>query len=155
MQPSSSTEVLDLLLGAGLDRVEAANLLSGAAVPGHRPSTHGGHEDQRSSSPLVGGQSVPQTATKTFETTVMETLARFGEKLEYLTARVEGSDTSTAIAPSDRENHKGPPPAEIGQTVHWTSQLITRRRSRGWTKNPQTQTIQCAPWFKCQRALRG
>ena len=101
VQPSSSTEVLDLLLGAGLDRVEAANLLAGATVPGQRPSMHGGLEDQRSSSPLVGEQSVPQTATKTFETTVMETLARFGEKLEYLTARVEGSDTSTAIAPSE------------------------------------------------------
>ena len=30
LQPSSSMEALELLLGAGLDRVQAANLLAGA-----------------------------------------------------------------------------------------------------------------------------
>jgi len=49
---------------------------------------HGLHKDQRSSSPLVGGQSIPQTAAKPFKTMVMETLARFGEKLKYLTVRL-------------------------------------------------------------------
>lgn len=73
---------------------------------------HGLHNDQGSSSLLVGGQSVPQTATKPFETTVIETLARFGEKLEYLTARMEGSDTSTTTAPSET-------PQRAGSRGHW------------------------------------
>ena len=55
----------------------------------------------------MGGQSVPQTATKPFETTVMETLARFGEKLEYLMARVEGSDTLTTTEPSETPQRAG------------------------------------------------
>ena len=129
VQPSSSTEVLDLLLGAGLDRVEAANLLLRATMPGQRPSMHILHEDQRSSSPLMGGQSVPQTATKTFETTVMETLSRFGKKLEYLTARVEGSDTSTSTALSktpqrassrrDWTDHPLDKPADYMASIAW------------------------------------
>lgn len=129
VQPSPSMEVLDLLVGAGLNRVQAANLLSGVTVPGQRHSMHGLHKDQRSSSPLVGGQSIPQTAAKPFKTMVMETLARFGEKLKYLTAR------SRAVTPLQQQHparcHKRPAPEEMGQTVHWTSQQITWRRSHG------------------------
>lgn len=126
-------EALDLLVGAGLNRVQTANLLSGVTVPGQRRSMHGLHKDQRSSSPLVGGQSIPQTAAKPFKTMVMETLARFGEKLKYLTVRVEGSDTSTTIAPSktpqrasSRRNEEDGPldePADYMALIAWTQTI--------------------------------
>ena len=46
LQPSSSVEALTLLLGAGLDRVQVANLLFGADSSGQRPSSRDRGGDQ-------------------------------------------------------------------------------------------------------------
>ena len=53
LQPSSSAEAVELLLGAGLDRVQAANLLSGANSSGQRPSSQDCGRNQRSVRRLV------------------------------------------------------------------------------------------------------
>ena len=39
IEPYFSGEALELLLGAGLDRVQAANLLAGAESSGQRPTS--------------------------------------------------------------------------------------------------------------------
>ena len=49
IEPSSSGEALELLLGAGPDRVQAANLLAGAESLGQRPTSPNHGKDQRSS----------------------------------------------------------------------------------------------------------
>ena len=118
VQPSSSMEVLDLLVGAGLNRVQAAKLLSGVTVPGQRPSMHGLHKDLRSSSPLVGGQNIPQTAAMPFKTMVMETLTRFGEKLKYLTAR------SRAVTPCNNSTQRDATKGQIQK--RWGRRSIGR-----------------------------
>ena len=88
-------EALELLLGAGLDRVQAANLLSGDSL-GQRPSSQDCGGDQRSSMQLAVEQGNHQPAQGSqFERTVLETLAKFGERLDSLT-RVEGSDSSSS-----------------------------------------------------------
>ena len=89
-------EALELLLGAGLDRVQAANLLTGDSS-GQRPSSQDRSGDQRSSARSAGKQGSHQPAQSSqFERTVLETLAKFGERLDSLTARVEGSDSSSS-----------------------------------------------------------
>lgn len=97
LQPSSSVEALELLLGAGLDRVQAANLLSGADSSGQGPSSQDRGGDQRSSTRSAVEQGSHQPAQSSqFERTVLETLAKFGKRLDSLTARVEGSDSSSS-----------------------------------------------------------
>ena len=97
LQPSSSVEALELLLGAGLDRVQGANLLSGADSLGQRPSFQDCGRDQRSSTRLAVEQGSHQPAQSSqFERTMLETLAKFRERLDSLTARVEGSDSSSS-----------------------------------------------------------
>ena len=96
LQPSSSAEALELLLGAGLDRVRATNLLTGDSS-GKRPSSQDSGGDQRSStrSAVEQGSHRPAQSSQ-FERTVLETLANFGQRLDSLTARVEGSDSSSS-----------------------------------------------------------
>ena len=95
LQPSSSGEALELLLGAGLDRVQATNLLAGSS--GQRPTSQDRGADQRSSTRSAEEQGSHQSAQGSqFERTVPETLAKFGERLDSLTARVEGSDPSSS-----------------------------------------------------------
>ena len=90
LQPSSSGEALELLLGARLDRVQATNLLAGSS--GHRPTSQDCGADQRSSTRSAEEQGSHQSAQGSqFERTLMETLAKFGERLDSRTARVEGS----------------------------------------------------------------
>ena len=90
LQPSSSREALELLLGAGLDRVQATNLLAGSS--GQRSTSQDFGADQRStlSAEEQGSHQSAQGST------VLETLAKFGERLDSLTARVEGSDPSSS-----------------------------------------------------------
>ena len=95
LQPSSSGEALDMLLGAGLNRVQATNLLVGSL--GQRPTSQDRGPDQRSSTWPVEEQGSYQLAQSSqFECTVLETLAKFGERLDSLTARVKGSDSSSS-----------------------------------------------------------
>ena len=80
-------------MGAGLDRVGAASLLSGATLLGQRPSMQESSEDQRSSSQSSAEQSDSHmNSREQFETMVLKTLATFGEKLEFLTAKVNRGD---------------------------------------------------------------
>ena len=89
-------EALELLLGAALGRVQAANLLSGDSL-GQRPSSQDCGGDQRSSTQLAVEQGNHQPAQGSqFERTVLETLAKFGERMDFLTTRVEGSDSSSS-----------------------------------------------------------
>ena len=95
LQPSSSGEALELLLGAGLVRVQAANLLAGSS--GQRPTSQDCGVDQRSSTRSAEEQGSHQSAQGSqFERTVLETLAKFRERLDSLTARVEGNDPSSS-----------------------------------------------------------
>ena len=97
LQPSSSVEALELLLGAGLDRVQAANLLSGTDSSGQGPSSQDRGGDQRSSTRSAVEQGSHQPAQSShFERTVLETLAKFGKRLDSLIASVEGSDSSSS-----------------------------------------------------------
>ena len=96
IQPSSSEETLELLLGAGLDRVQASNLLAGVESSGQRHTSQDCGADQRSSTQSAEEQGSHQSAQcSQFKCTVLETLAKFGERLDSLTARVEGSDSSS------------------------------------------------------------
>ena len=88
LQSSPSGEVLELLLGAGLDRVKATNLL--AESLGQRPTSQDRGADQRSST-----RSAEEQGSQ-FKRTVLETLAKLGERLDSLTVRVEGSDPSSS-----------------------------------------------------------
>ena len=100
LQPSSSVEALELLLGAGLDRVRAANLLTRDSS-GQRLSSQDSGGDQKSSTRSAVEQGSHQPAQSSqFERTVLETLAKFGERLDSLTAKVEGrglNDYSTIL----------------------------------------------------------
>ena len=88
-------EALELLLGAGLDRVQATNLLAGSS--GQRPTSQDRGAGQRSSTRSAEEQGSHQSAQGSqFERTVLETLAKFGERLNSLTAKVEGSDSSSS-----------------------------------------------------------
>ena len=94
IQLSSSGEAVELLLGAGLDRVQASNLLAGVESSGQRPTFQDCGADQRSSTQSAEEQGSHQSAQGSqVECTVLETLAKFGERLDSLTARVEGSDS--------------------------------------------------------------
>ena len=87
-----------MLLGAGLDRVQAANLLSGANSSDQRPSSQDCGGNQRSSTHLAEEQDSHQPAQGSqFECTVLEMLAKFRERLDFLTARVEGSDSLSSM----------------------------------------------------------
>ena len=71
LQPSSSAEALELLLGAGLDRVQAANLLTGDSS-GQRPSSQDNGGDKRSSTRSAVEQGSHQlTQSSQFERTVL------------------------------------------------------------------------------------
>ena len=90
LQPSSSREALELLLEAGLDRAQVTNLLAGSS--GQRPTSQDRGADQRSFTRSAEEQGSHQSAQGSqFERTLMETLAKFGERLDSRTARVEGS----------------------------------------------------------------
>ena len=85
LQPSSSREALELFLGAGLDRVQAANLLAGAESSGQSLTSQDRGRDQRSSTQSAEEHSSHQSAQGSqFECTVMETLAKFGERLDWI-----------------------------------------------------------------------
>ena len=101
IRPSSSERggegVLELFLGAGLDRVQAINLLNllaGAESLDQRPTSQDRGADHRSSVQSAAEQGSHQSAQGShFERTMLETLAKFGERLDSLTVRVEGSDS--------------------------------------------------------------
>ena len=90
-------EALELLLGAGLERVQAANLLSGDSS-GQKPSSQdrGGNQTSSMRSAVEQGSHQPAQSSQ-FERTVLETLAKFGERLDSLTVRVEGSDSLSSM----------------------------------------------------------
>ena len=90
IEPYFSGEALELLLGAGLDRVQAANLLAGMESSGQRPTVEDRGRDQRSSTRSADGNH-QSAQTSQFEQTVLETLAKFGERLDSLTARVRAA----------------------------------------------------------------
>ena len=98
IEPYFSGEALELLLGAGLDRVQAANLLAGTESSGQRPTVEDHGRDQRSSTRSADSNHQSAQSSQ-FEQTVLETLAKFGGRLDSLTARVEGSDSSS-LTPS-------------------------------------------------------
>ena len=91
IQPSSSPEILDLLLGAGLDRGQATALIGNLPQDqrserledseGQRPTT-------RSNPQIQSDQS--STGRTDFERTVMETMQH--QRLDSLAERVEGND---------------------------------------------------------------
>ena len=96
LQPSSSVEALELLLGAGLDRVQQP---TSCLEQTHRPR-----------GPLLkimaGIRDPPRDRQWSKATTsrlritsssIREMLAKFGERLDSLTARVEGSDSSSSM----------------------------------------------------------
>ena len=93
IQPSSSSEILDLLLGAGLDRGQATALIGNLPQDqrserledgeGQRPTT-------RSNPQIRSDQS--STGRTDFERTVMETMQRLSQRLDSLAERVEGND---------------------------------------------------------------
>ena len=93
IQPSSSSEILDLLLGAGLDRGQATALIGNLPQDqrserledgeGQRPTT-------RSNPQIQSDQS--STGRTDFERTVMETMQRLSQRLDSLAERVEGND---------------------------------------------------------------
>ena len=93
LQPSSSVEALELLLGAGLDRVQAANLLSGTDSSDQGPSSQDRDGDQRSSTRSAVEQGKAQSSQ--FERTVLETLAKFGKRLDSLTAWIIGASAAS------------------------------------------------------------
>ena len=96
IEPSSSREALELLLGAGLDIVQAADFLAGAESSGQRPTSQDRGRDQRSSTRSAEEQGSHQSVQGSqLEHTVLE---KFRERLDSLTARVEGSDSSISTS---------------------------------------------------------
>ena len=94
-------EALELLLGAGLDRVQAADFLAGAESSGQRPTSQDWSRDQRSSTRLAEEQGSHQLARGSqLERTVLEIRAKFGERLVSLTAGVEGSNFLSSTSQS-------------------------------------------------------
>ena len=93
IQPSSSSEILDLRLSAGLDRDQATALIGNLPQDqrserledgeGQRPTT-------RSNPQIQSDQS--STGRTDFERTVMETMQRLSQRLDSLAERVEGND---------------------------------------------------------------
>jgi len=85
VQPLSSSEVLDLLLGVGLDRAQAVALM------GNRPQgqRYGGQEECEPSHTIQRDQG---TGRSEFECTVMETMQRLSQRLDSLAEKVEGND---------------------------------------------------------------
>ena len=89
VQPISLVEVLELLLGAGLDRTQASALLENLPQ-GQRP------EGCEAQSPTI--QSQPGThsnesssSRSEFEHTVMETMQRLSQRLDSLAEKVDGN----------------------------------------------------------------
>ena len=93
IQPSSSSELLDLLLSAGLDRGQVTALI-GNFLQDQRSERLEDGEGQRPttcSNPQIQSDQI-STGRTDFERTVMETMQRLSQRLDSLVERVEGND---------------------------------------------------------------
>jgi len=93
VQPSSSSEVLDLLLGVGLDRAQAVALM-GNRPQGQRP---GGQEECEPSPTIQRDQG---SGRSEFKHTVMETMQHLSQRLDSLAKKVEGNDEQSNVTES-------------------------------------------------------
>jgi len=93
VQPSSSSEVLDLLLDAGLDRAQTVALM-GNCPQGQRP---GGQEECEPSPTIQRDQG---SGRSEFEHTVMETMQCLSQRLDSLAEKVEGNDEQSNVTES-------------------------------------------------------
>ena len=83
LQASSSTEMLKMLIGAGLDRVQATNLLTGAEPMGQRPMIQDHRMNQGSSARVTEDQGIHQSVQSgsQFKHTVLQTLKKFRREI--------------------------------------------------------------------------
>ena len=95
IQPTSSSEVLELLLGAGLDRAQASTLV-GNLLQGQRPKDCEGQRPTIQSHPRT--QSIQSSPSRNeFECTVMETMQCLSRRLDSLAEKVEGSNDRDTV----------------------------------------------------------
>ena len=114
IQPTSSSEVLELLLGAGLGRAQASALV-GNIPQGQRPEDC---DNQRPTIPShPGSQSIQSSLSRSeFKRTVMETMQHLGRRLDSLPEKMEGSNDRDMITES---------PATSGSaTTHWADRPL-------------------------------
>ena len=111
----SEEAVLELLLGAGLDRAEAANLLDPQP---EQSSTMLVPEDQRSISEDAVAESQSAQPSSAFERTIMAILERMNQRLDDLSARV---GESNRVSPSSSTATLTPTQKSLpGATRNWT-----------------------------------
>ena len=121
IQPSSSSEILDLLLGAGLDRGQATALIGNLPQDqrserledgeGQRPTT-------RSNPQIQSDQS--STGRTDFERTIMETMQRLSQRLDSLANKVEGRDERSNVTATESPGTSG------STTTLWADRLLDK-----------------------------
>ena len=104
VQPAGSSEVLELLLGAGLDRAQASALM-GNLPQGQRPERPEDSEGRRPTAQLHPG--TQSTNRSEFERTVMETMQRLSERLDSLADRVERRDERSNVTATESPGASG------------------------------------------------
>ena len=102
VQPASSSEVLELLLG--LDRAQASALI-GNLPQGQRPERPEDSEGRRPTAQLHPG--TQSTNRSEFERAVMETMQRLSERLDSLADRVERRDERSNVTATESPGASG------------------------------------------------
>jgi hypothetical protein len=95
---SNSSEVLDILLDAGVDRVQAAAFLAELLLDQRSNKAVEQHEGtgQRPTTPAQPEVQSDHTAGVDFQHTVMETMQRLSDRLDSLAQKVDNRDYTTA-----------------------------------------------------------
>ena len=132
VQPISSVEVLELLLGAGLDRTQASALLENL-LQGQRPE---GCEGQRPAIQSQPGTHSNQSSLSRseFERTVMETMQRLSQRLDSIAEKVDGSIDQDTVTES--------PAISCPAMTLWADRLLDSLPMPQWGQDEESPDIE-------------